>query len=112
MKAKSVSASRDKRGLRRVSGAEPQVVGLTPQTTQWKENRHHEEDLPTQKVHPCRAAKTAHKAGSSTPIQPRLTGLHRAGPQRGLPGRHATAIPTRWAGDVCVLTISFPSGEE
>ena len=33
MKAKAVSASRDKRGLRCVGGAEPQVVGLTPQTT-------------------------------------------------------------------------------
>jgi hypothetical protein len=33
MKAKAVSALRSERGLRRVSGAEPQVVGLTPQTT-------------------------------------------------------------------------------
>src|SRR5665647_414487 len=33
MKANKVSALRSKRGLRRVSGAEPQVVGLTPQTT-------------------------------------------------------------------------------
>ena len=33
MKAKAVPALRSKRGLRRVSGAEPQVVGLTPQTT-------------------------------------------------------------------------------
>ncbi len=33
MKAKRVPALRSKRGLRRVSGAEPQVVGLTPQTT-------------------------------------------------------------------------------
>ena len=33
MKAKAVSALRSKRGLRRVSGAEPQVVGLAPQTT-------------------------------------------------------------------------------
>jgi hypothetical protein len=30
MKAKAVSALRSKRGLRRMSGAEPQVVGLTP----------------------------------------------------------------------------------
>ena len=28
-----MSALRDERGLRRVSGAEPQVVGLAPQTT-------------------------------------------------------------------------------
>ena len=33
MKATAVSALRSKRGLHRVSGAEPQVVGLTPQTT-------------------------------------------------------------------------------
>ena len=33
MKANKVSAPRSKRGLRRVNGAEPQVVGLTPQTT-------------------------------------------------------------------------------
>jgi hypothetical protein len=34
MKVNTVSAFRDKRGLRRVSGAEPPVVGLTPQTTE------------------------------------------------------------------------------
>src|ERR1019366_6871998 len=33
MKANRVSALRRKRGLHRVNGAEPQVVGLTPQTT-------------------------------------------------------------------------------
>ena len=33
MKVKAVSALRSKRGLHRVNGAEPQVVGLTPQTT-------------------------------------------------------------------------------
>ena len=33
MKAKVVPALRSKRGLRRASAAEPQVVGLTPQTT-------------------------------------------------------------------------------
>ena len=33
MKAQAVSALRSERGLRRVIGAEPQVVGLTPQTT-------------------------------------------------------------------------------
>jgi len=33
MKVKAVSALRSERGLRRVNGAEPQVVGLTPQTT-------------------------------------------------------------------------------
>ena len=33
MKAKAVSALWSNRGLRRVSGAEPQVVGLAPQTT-------------------------------------------------------------------------------
>jgi hypothetical protein len=33
MKVKKVSALRVKRGLHRVNGAEPQVVGLTPQTT-------------------------------------------------------------------------------
>jgi hypothetical protein len=34
MEVKAVSALRVKRGLRRVSGAEPQVVGLMPQTTE------------------------------------------------------------------------------
>src|SRR5260221_10012559 len=33
MKAKGVSALRSERGLRRVSGAEPPVVGRAPQTT-------------------------------------------------------------------------------
>jgi len=33
MKVEKVSALRNKRGLHRVNGAEPQVVGLTPQTT-------------------------------------------------------------------------------
>src|SRR6185295_16162939 len=33
MKAKAVSVPRDKRGLRRVRGAEPPVVGPAPQTT-------------------------------------------------------------------------------
>src|ERR1039457_6504725 len=33
MKVKQVSALRSKRGLHRVNGAEPPVVGLTPQTT-------------------------------------------------------------------------------
>jgi hypothetical protein len=33
MKVKAVSALRGKRGLHRVNGAEPQVVGLTPQPT-------------------------------------------------------------------------------
>ena len=33
MKGEAVSALREERGLRRVSGAEPQVVGLAPQTT-------------------------------------------------------------------------------
>jgi hypothetical protein len=37
MKAKAVSALRSKRGLHRVNGAEPQVVGLTPQTTNERE---------------------------------------------------------------------------
>ena len=39
MKANKVSALRSERGLHRVSGAEPPVVGLTPQTTnEWKAN--------------------------------------------------------------------------
>ena len=33
MKAKVVPALRSKRGLRRASAAEPQVVGITPQTS-------------------------------------------------------------------------------
>ena len=37
MKAKAVSALREERGLHRVSGAEPQVVGLAPQTTSMTE---------------------------------------------------------------------------
>jgi len=39
MKVEKVSALRNKRGLRRVNGAEPQVVGLTPRTTnEWNAN--------------------------------------------------------------------------
>ena len=39
MKVEAVSALWSKRGLRRVNGAEPQVVGLMPQATnEWKAN--------------------------------------------------------------------------
>jgi hypothetical protein len=36
MKAKEVPALRSKRGLHRASGAEPQLVGLAPQTMKEK----------------------------------------------------------------------------
>jgi len=51
MKVNTVSAFRDKRGLHRVSGAEPPVVGLTPQTTEIRKTD-------TMKTYILRPAKT------------------------------------------------------
>jgi hypothetical protein len=51
MKAKAVSALRSKRGLHRVNGAEPPVVGLTPQTT-------HERRANTMQTYLLRVPKT------------------------------------------------------
>ena len=63
MKANKVSALRSKRGLRRVNGAEPQVVGLTPQTT---DNR----KTDTMKTYILRQIKAVEPEKSSRP--PRL----------------------------------------
>jgi len=64
MKAKAVSALRRKRGLRRVSGAEPQVVGLTPQTTQKRRAN-------TMKTYLLRAPKTVEPQNTPAPRAPR-----------------------------------------
>ena len=52
MRWKQVSALRSERGLRRVSGAEPQVVGLAPQTTMMTERAN------TMKTYILRDSKT------------------------------------------------------
>jgi hypothetical protein len=59
MKASKVSALRSKRGLHRVSGAEPQVVGLTPQTT-------NERRANTMKTYLLRAPKTVESQTEGT----------------------------------------------
>jgi transposase len=64
MKANKVSAFRVKRGLRRVSGAEPQVVGLTPQTTD-------ERKTDTMKTYILRPAKPVEPQKSSPATQPK-----------------------------------------
>jgi hypothetical protein len=51
MKVNTVSAFRDKRGLHRVSGAEPPVVGHPPETTEIRKTV-------TMKTYILRAAKT------------------------------------------------------
>ena len=73
MKVKTVSALRSKRGLHRMNGAEPQVVGLTPQTTnEWKAN--------TMRTYILRAAK---------PVEPQKS--IRCAP--GCPARSHPAVP-------------------
>src|SRR5256885_1799969 len=52
MKARKVSALRSKRGSHRMSGAEPQVVGLAPQTTMMTERAN------TMKTYILRSPKT------------------------------------------------------
>ena len=61
MKAKAVSALRRKRGLRRVSSAEPQVVGLAPQTTVMTERAN------TMKTYILRDPKTVEAQKSTRP---------------------------------------------
>lgn len=61
MRVKAVSALRSKRGLRRVSGAEPQVVGLTPQTTMMTER------TDTMKTYLLRQPQTVEPQSSRVP---------------------------------------------
>ena len=111
MKAKAVSALRRKRGLRRVGGAEPQVVGLTPQTTMMTER------TDTMKTYLLREPKTVEpqkpvRAAGRAPAQPRS----QPGPASELPGRpaHATNGPVLFLGlDVHTDSIAVslaPSG--
>jgi hypothetical protein len=58
MKVNTVSAFRDKRGLRRVRGAEPPVVGHPPETTEIRKTV-------TMKTYILRAAKTVEPQKSS-----------------------------------------------
>src|SRR6187402_3008853 len=64
MKAKAVSALRSKRGLRRASGAEPQVVGLTPQTT-------NDRRTDTMKTYLLRQPQTVESQNVRRPSRPR-----------------------------------------
>src|ERR1035438_2734904 len=64
MKANKVSALRSKRGLHRVNGAEPPVVGLTPRTTnEWKAN--------TMKTYILREPKPVESQKASRPPRPK-----------------------------------------
>src|SRR5487761_2055315 len=64
MKANKVSALRSKRGLHRVRGAEPPVVGLTPQTTnEWKAN--------TMKTYILRQPKPVEPQKATRPPRPK-----------------------------------------
>ena len=64
MKVKTVSALRSKRGLHRVNGAEPQVVGLTPQTTD-------ERKTDTMKTYILRDRQTCRATKINPPARPK-----------------------------------------
>ncbi len=64
MKVKAVSALRSKRGLHRVNGAEPQVVGLTPQTTDIRKTD-------TMKTYILRQVRTVESEKSAGPARPK-----------------------------------------
>src|ERR1035438_9603951 len=81
MKAKAVSALRSKRGLRRVNGAEPQVVGLTPQTT-------NEKKTDIMKTYILRPAKPVEPQKSTRLPRPKPTAPMTAA---ALPGRPEAA---------------------
>jgi len=83
MKVNKVSAFRVKRGLRRVSGAEPQVVGLTPQTTDERKTDtmktyilRRAKAVEPQKSHPSAGPKPAARVVSKGPAL--FTGLDEA----------------------------------
>src|ERR1039457_3448956 len=84
MKANRVPARRRRRGLRRVRGAEPPVVGLTPQTTnEWKAN--------TMKTYLLRQPKPVQPQKSlrsprPQPAAPAATGLLLGRPDATAPG--------------------------
>jgi len=74
MKVKAVSALRSKRGLHRVKGAEPQVVGLTPLiTTKRKAN--------TMTTYILRDSKTVEPQKGADGMEPDDTGLQ---PETGI----------------------------
>lgn len=64
MKAKAVFALRNERGLHRMSGAEPQVVGLAPQTTVMTERAN------TMKPYLLRRPKTVERQKARRPVSP------------------------------------------
>src|SRR5277367_4208860 len=68
MKVKTVSALRSKRGLHRVNGAEPQVVGLTPQATD-------ERKTDTMKTYILRHSQPVQPQKSPRPLHPKPTAL-------------------------------------
>jgi hypothetical protein len=77
MKGEAVSALRSKRGLHRMNGAEPPVVGLTPQTTQ-------ERSANTMKTYLLRDPKTVEPQSTACraprarqPLNPQLSTLNR-----------------------------------
>ena len=81
---KAVSALRDERGLHRVSGAEPQVVGLAPETT-WNDRKAN-----TMKTYILRDVKT---------VEPQKPNWQRAPkPLGAAPSRPAAAGPTLFIG--------------
>jgi transposase len=76
---KAVSALRGKRGLRRVSGAEPQDVGLAPQTTKNRKANtmkpyilRTEKPVEPQKARPVRTPKTLPPPPAPVPAGPTL----------------------------------------
>ena len=91
MKAKAVSALRRKRGLRpveRVAG--PQVVGLTPQTT-------NERRANTMKTYLLRAPKTVEPQNTPAPRAPRARPVATTTAGEGL-GRAALRNTATWRG--------------
>ncbi len=89
MKVNKVSALRSKRGLHRVNGAEPQVVGLTPQTTMKRKAN-------TMKTYILRQTKPVEPQKSIRP--PRGAGTTTANATCRRQGRSSKWVKKAWVG--------------
>jgi len=110
MKAKEVPALRSKRGLHRVSGAEPQLVGLAPQTMK-------EKKADTMKTYPLKNTpavepKAGPKPARQNPSPPTsLAGVSSRGSQpSSLPPEPALFIGLDVHNDSIAVSIA-PLGE-
>ena len=91
MKVKQVSALRSKRGLHRVNGAEPQVVGLTPQTPDIRKTD-------TMKTYILRQPKPVEPQKSSRTPRPKpVPSVEQRGIHTRQPGEHLGVAPVALA---------------